>query len=39
MWTKKVPILTSFAQKSNGVICFYVRPPEGTKIAFEKVTT
>ena len=26
------------AQESNGVICFCVRPPEVTKIAFEKIT-
>ena len=25
------------AQESNGVICFCVRPPEVTKIAFEKI--
>ena len=27
-----------FAQGSNAVICFYVRPPEVTKNVFEKVT-
>ena len=36
---QKVPILTSFSQESNGVICFYLRPPKVIKIAFEKVTS
>ena len=36
---KKAAILTSFCQESNGVICFYLRPPEVTKIVFEKVSS
>ena len=36
MWCLCCP---AFALESNGVISFYVRPPEVKKIVFEKVTS
>ena len=37
--TKRCLSWPVLAQKSNGVICFCVRPPEVTKIALEKMTS